>query len=112
MTLQKPTSPMVADLNDRIRKTDGPLRGQSTESLVSLDAGLFKIVRVMLNARLGALSLNLEEVLALKAGTVLSLDRPISEPIEILLNEQVVARGEIVVVDNQFAVRLIEVAAR
>lgn len=79
--------------------------------LVGLDAAVFKSVRVALRARLGEVALSVEELLALKSGQVLQLDRMLGEPLELLLNDTLVARGEIVAVDDHFAIRLTDVAA-
>jgi flagellar motor switch protein FliN/FliY len=54
----------------------------------------------------------LADLLALRAGEVLTLDRQMNEPVELFLNDRLVARGEIVSVGDSFAVRIVEVAAQ
>ncbi|MFA5599809.1 MAG: flagellar motor switch protein FliN [Phenylobacterium sp.] len=81
------------------------------EPLVSLDSAIFRDVRVELKVKLGQATLSIEELLALKSGAVLKLDRLMSEPVELFLNEALVARGEIVAVDDNFGIRLLEIAA-
>lgn len=78
------------------------------KSVVGLDSTVFRNVQVSLQVKLGQVSLNVEELLALKSGAVLTLDRALGEAVELLLNGTVVARGEIVAVDDHFAVRLTE----
>jgi flagellar motor switch protein FliN/FliY len=82
------------------------------QPLLSIDSALLKDVRVVLQASLGELTLSVGELLALKGGSVLKLDTSMSEAIEIRLNDAVVAWGEIVAVDDNFAVRIIEIAQR
>lgn len=78
--------------------------------LVPLDSAIFRDVRVELKVKLGQATLSIEELLALKSGAVLKLDQLMSEPVELVLNDALVARGEIVAVDDNFGIRLLEVA--
>ncbi len=55
---------------------------------------------------LGRADLPLAHVLALKAGSVIQLDRLPGEPLDLLVNGQLVARGEIVVLNDTFAFRI------
>jgi flagellar motor switch protein FliN/FliY len=80
------------------------------QSLVGLDSLVFRNVQVALRAQLGEVSMSVEELLALKSGAILQLDRALGEPVELFLNDALVARGEIVAVDDNFAVRLVEIA--
>ena len=45
-------------------------------------------------------------------GSVIELDRLAGEPVDILVNERLIARGEVVVVDENFGVRVVEVVRR
>ncbi len=58
---------------------------------------------------LGRAELMIEELLALREGSVVTLDKEAGEPIDILANGQLVARGEVIVVDDKFCVRICEV---
>ena len=80
--------------------------------LIGLNTILFQSVQVALRAELGSVSMSVEDLLALTAGSVLKLDRMLIEPVELFLNDTLVARGEIVAVEDKFAVRLIEVAPK
>lgn len=83
----------------------------STPPLVSLDAALFSGVNVKLDARLGSASMTVQDVLALRAGGVVTLDAQLDDLVEIHLNGALVGRGEIVAVGDSFGVRLVEIAA-
>ena len=78
--------------------------------LLFIDSTIFKDVRVPLQAKLGQASLTVAELLALKSGSVVKLNAQMNELIELRLNDAVVARGEIVAVDDSFGVRIVEVA--
>lgn len=78
--------------------------------LISIDSPLLKDVRVLLDAKLGRANLSIEELLGLRAGSILKLDLQMNDLIELQLNGATVARGEIVAVDDHFGVRIVEVA--
>jgi len=88
-----------------------PAAGPSGKPLLSIDTEIFKDIQVGLQARLGQATLSVEEILALRAGSVVKLDLKINDLIELRLNDALVARGEIVAVDDSFAVRIVEIAA-
>jgi flagellar motor switch protein FliN/FliY len=58
----------------------------------------------------GRASSKVGDILSLKEGEVLSLDRALNAPFDVMLGENVIARGELVAVGEQFGVRLTEVA--
>ncbi len=68
-------------------------------------------ISVRLSARVGETELTLGELTAARAGDVLALDTLVSQPIDLVLNDSVVARGVLVAIDDHFAVRLTEVPA-
>ena len=65
-------------------------------------------VSVTLSAEFGKAVLPLGEVLKLNTGSVVQLDRLVSEPVELSVKGVLLARGEVVVVDDHFAVRIKE----
>jgi flagellar motor switch protein FliN/FliY len=83
-----------------------------SEPLISADSSLLRDVEVTLQARLGQVVMPISELMALRADSVLSLDSRLNEPIDLLLNDALVARGEIVAVDDMFGVRIVEIAAK
>jgi len=52
-----------------------------------------------------------KEVLALGPGSVLELDKLAGEPVDILVNEKPIAKGEVVVIDENFGIRVTEILA-
>ena len=60
-------------------------------------------------AVLGTAELKISQVLQLGRGAVLELDRMINEPVEICAERQLVARGEVVIVEDRLAIQLTEV---
>ncbi|MDR3508029.1 MAG: FliM/FliN family flagellar motor switch protein [Caulobacteraceae bacterium] len=84
--------------------------GSSARPLVAIGSPVFKDVQVALQASLGEVSLTVEILLGLRVGSVLKLDTPLNALVDLHLNGAVVARGEIVAVDDNFGVRIVEVA--
>ena len=67
-------------------------------------------VRLDAEAVLGRAEFTLEDMLSLGVGSVVSLDRLVSDPVDLIVQNVRVARGEVVVVNDQFAIRITEVA--
>lgn len=61
---------------------------------------------------LGKRQLPLKDVLKLTTGSIVELNRGVSEPVDILINHCLVARGEVVVVEGNYAVRIQQTASR
>jgi flagellar motor switch protein FliN/FliY len=67
-------------------------------------------VELNVTLRFGKRKLTLREVLELTSGSVVELDRQVEEPVELLLDGVVIARGEAVVVDGNYGLRVTEVS--
>jgi flagellar motor switch protein FliN/FliY len=72
--------------------------------------GLLMDVELDVRLQFGCRQTTLRDVLELATGAVLELDREIQEPVDLLLNGRVIARGEVVVVDGNYGLRVTEVA--
>ena len=68
-------------------------------------------VPVTLSVEIGRSTLPIKELVSLSQGSVIELNRQVSEPLDLLVNGKLMARGEVVVVDGQFGLRLIEVVS-
>lgn len=75
----------------------------------SLDVMLDMEVEASL--QFGTAEMSLREVLALGPGDVVELDRHVAAPVDLIVSDRVVARGEVVVVKGNFALRVTEVLA-
>jgi flagellar motor switch protein FliN/FliY len=65
-------------------------------------------VRLTVSAEVGRVQMPVRQVMALTPGSLVELQRGASEPVEILANGRCIARGEIVVIGDQFGVRITE----
>jgi flagellar motor switch protein FliN/FliY len=66
-------------------------------------------VRLDAEAVLGRADFSVEDMLNLDVGSVVTLDRLVSEPVDLIVQNVRVARGEVVVVNDQFAIRITEI---
>jgi flagellar motor switch protein FliN/FliY len=66
-------------------------------------------VELNVSLRFGRRQLALREVLDLSSGSVVELDRMVDEPVELLLDGKVIARGEAVIVDGNYGLRVTEI---
>lgn len=71
--------------------------------------GLLLDVELNVLLRFGQRSLTLREVLDLKCGSVIELDRRVDEPVELLLDGRVIARGNAAIVDGNYGLQITEV---
>lgn len=67
-------------------------------------------VNLSLTLRFGQRVLTLREILDLTSGSVIELDREVQEPADLLLGDKLIARGEVVIVDGNYGIRITEVA--
>jgi flagellar motor switch protein FliN/FliY len=73
------------------------------------DIGLLLEVPLSISVELGRTSLTIRELLALGQGSILQHDRHAGEPVDVLVNGKRLARGEVVVIDEDFGIRVTEV---
>jgi flagellar motor switch protein FliN/FliY len=69
-------------------------------------------VELPVSVSFGRAQLPLKEVLKLTTGSIVELNRAISEPVEVIVNNCVIARGEVVVVEGNYGVRIHEILSR
>jgi flagellar motor switch protein FliN/FliY len=72
---------------------------------------LLQDVPLRVSVAIGGRTLPMRDVLALGPGAVLELDRAAGALVDVLLNERFVARGELVALDDTYAVRIVELVA-
>ncbi len=68
-------------------------------------------VPVELAVEIGRTQMTIRETLALGPGSIVSLNRLAGEPVDLLVNGKPIARGEVVVIDEEFGLRVTEVVA-
>jgi flagellar motor switch protein FliN/FliY len=66
-------------------------------------------IPVSISVVLGKTSMQVQQLLKLGRGAVVELDRKVGEPVDILVNNRLVARGEVVVVEDKIGVTMTEI---
>ena len=82
-------------------------RGPEAAGDIKLDAILD--VPVTVSMEIGRARISIRNLLQLNQGSVLELDRLAGEPMDVLVNGTLVARGEVVVVNDKFGIRLTDI---
>jgi len=73
---------------------------------------LIREVYMELAVSFGDTTMPLADVLKLTSGAIVELNRSVSDPVEVLVNGSVIARGDVVVVDGNYGVRITEIVSR
>jgi flagellar motor switch protein FliN/FliY len=69
-------------------------------------------VPLTVTLRFGQRNMRLREVLELNTGVLVELDRQVEDPVDLILDERVIARGEVVIVDGNYGLRVTEIVER
>jgi len=69
-------------------------------------------IPVNLSVELGSCSLSMQEVLQLGVGSVVQLEKPSDAPVDLFVNRKLVARGEVVMVDERFGIKVTEIIGK
>ena len=85
---------------------------QAEASAMAQGIGLLSDVELHVKIELGRAQKTIEEVLALGSGSVVELDRLAGDPVDIYANERLVARGEVLVLNDNLCIRVNEIASR
>lgn len=91
----EPVSPAVR------QKAAAPSDGDDLDRVLDLE--------LPIRVRFGKASVVLRDVLKLSTGSIVELDRSIHDPVEIVVNDRVIGRGEVVVTDGNYGVRIQEI---
>jgi flagellar motor switch protein FliN/FliY len=94
------------------------IRAAETHSPAARESSVSKTFDLLLDVALpvcvsfGRTSLQIREVLKLNTGSIVELDRFVSDPVEVIVNDCVIGHGEVVVVDGNYGVRINQLASR
>ena len=83
--------------------------GKAAPSALEMDFLLD--VQLNIGVEVGRTQMQVEDLLQLDQGSVLELDSTVGQPLDIRVNNQLVARGEVVVVNEKFAVRITDIVS-
>jgi flagellar motor switch protein FliN/FliY len=101
----------LPDLEERSTQTEAPPPAEPDEPTTRVAADLEAVfdVPVQVSAVLGRARMEINDLLKIGPGTVLELDRKVGEAIDIYVNDRLVARGEVVLVEEKLGVTMTEI---
>ncbi len=102
----------LPNLEDRAAPTDvpaAPAEPEGPTARVAAELEAVFDVPVQVSAVLGRARMEINDLLRLGPGTILELDRKVGEAIDIYVNNRLVARGEVVLVDEKLGVTMTEI---
>src|SRR5579884_2760705 len=97
------------DKDLQLAELDGDGRGELKTPHTARDLEAVYDVPVQISAVLGRATMQVSQLLKLGRGAVVELDRKVGEAIDIYVNNRLVARGEVVVVDERLGVTMTEI---
>jgi flagellar motor switch protein FliN/FliY len=103
-------SPLLPDIADvQAEASSETPRSASTAAKTAADLEHVFDVPVTVSAVLGRTRLEIASLVALGPGAILELDRRVGEPIDVFVNNRLVARGEVVLIDEKLGVTMTEI---
>jgi len=90
----------------------GELAAAAPDGESQLNLELIMDVRLDVTLEVGRTRISVRNLLGLTQGSVVELDKLAGEPLDVLVNGTLVAHGEVVVVNERFGVRLLDVVSR
>lgn len=97
----------LKDLSEGSPETGSTNASTMDEQDINLDVILD--VPVTISVEIGRTQVPIRDLLRYSQGSVIELDRLVSEPLDVLVNNTLIAHGEVVVIDEQFGIRLTDV---
>jgi flagellar motor switch protein FliN len=89
-----------------------PVSGQALGTMTGRNIELLMDMELPITVRIGSTEMKLIDIMKIGIGSIIELEKMVDDPVEVLVNDRLVARGEVVVLDNNFAIRIIEVESR
>ncbi|ASJ21890.1 flagellar motor switch protein FliN [Brachyspira hampsonii] len=82
---------------------------KNSNSVPSNNIGLLMDVTINVTVELGRARLSIREILGLGEGSIIELQKLAGEPVDLLVNGKLIAKGEVVVIDECFGVRVTDI---
>lgn len=83
----------------------------ASQEQVAKNLDMVRDIRLVATARLGRVEMPIAEILALGPGSIIEVGHLVDEPVELLINDKLIARGDVVVVDEKFGLRITEIVS-
>ena len=107
-TAPQDTNPNLPEFEEGEQKPEG-LEKKLTDDELNQNISAIHDVPVNVTAVLGKSTMQVSQLLKLSRGAVVELDRKVGEAIDVYVNNRLVARGEVVVVDDQLGITMTDI---
>ena len=99
----------IMGMNQNVQSVQFPNLQMNSMSAEQGNIGLIMDVFMEMTVELGRTRKVIKEILGMGEGTIIELDKLAGEPVDILVNHKPIAKGEVVVIDENFGVRVTEI---
>jgi len=89
-----------------------PVKPPQPQAAFSKTAGLLMDLKMPVRVLFGSRNLRLSELLKLESGSIVELDREPDDTVELMVDDRVIARGQVVEVDGCYGIRVTEILDR
>ncbi len=79
---------------------------------VKVEEDVFSNIPVTVSVELGRSQISLKELYELSEGSLIELQRLVGEPLDLVVNNQIVAQGEVVAIDNNYGLRITQILTK
>lgn len=99
------------EANDKIEEnnTADVSQDNGPEQSEKYDMGLILDLPLDVSVELGKVKMPVNELLQLGRGSILELTKPVGEPLDIYINNKLIAKGEVVILDDKFGIRVADI---
>nr|MBN2278329.1 flagellar motor switch protein FliN [candidate division Zixibacteria bacterium] len=105
------TDDMPEQLQPEVHQADFQQLSMQSENQTPRNIDLLMDVDLPVSIELGRTRMRISDILALGPGSIVELDKLVGEPVDLLVNKKCVARGEVVVVEESFGLRITQLVS-
>ncbi|MGL2535777.1 flagellar motor switch protein FliY [Helicobacter pylori] len=87
-------------------------RDESLENIEIRNISMLLDVKLNVKVRIGQKKMILKDVVSMDIGSVVELDQLVNDPLEILVDDKVIAKGEVVIVDGNFGIQITDIGTK
>ena len=97
------------NIEDQVEEQSNNTEEKDQSSASADNLRVLENIDVKLTVEVGSAELKIKELLRLNEGSVIELDRLAGDPLDILINGTMIAKGEVVMVGERFGIRFVEI---
>jgi flagellar motor switch protein FliN/FliY len=101
----------MSDSNDKILENnkDDTSKDHTSAKNEKYDMDLILDLPLDVSVELGKVKMPVNELLQLGRGSILELTKPVGDPLDIYINKKLIAKGEVVILDDKFGIRVADI---